>query len=296
MTPHLNAPGASAPNVGLLGPQAAVFAPLCERAGGRAAILPVSVGNAPLAAHHADLLILACPARDLRALIQRVEPGPATRLLLACRGLEPGTGLRPSEIVLQESACLQIGALAGPVVAGEVARGQPVAAVVASPWPEIQRLTLAALHSPACRIYPVPHLMEAELASALARVLSAALGLADALDLGAAARALVIVRGGAEGARLARRVGGDPQVFAGLSGIGDVAAAAMLPEHPDRLLGRQIAAGIPSPELADACAALLQREADMPITDGVARLAQGEATAAEVVAGLLGRQGRAEAG
>ena len=286
----------SAPNVGLIGPHAAVFAPLCERAGGRAAILPTAVGNASLAAQHADLLIVACPARELRALLQRIEPGPAARLLLACRGLEPGTGLRPSEVVLQESACLRIGALAGPVVAGEVARGQPVAAVVASPWPEIQRAALAALHSPACRIYPSPHLMEVELAAALARILSAALGLADALGLGAAARALVIVRGGAEGARLARRVGGDPQVFAGLAGIGDVAAAAMLADHPDRLLGQQIAAGSASPELEESCDALLQQEPDMPITAGVRLLARGEATAAEVVAGLLGRQGRAEAG
>ncbi len=281
-------------NVGIVGAQAAMYATLCSRAGSRPAILPASVDNAPLAVEHSDLLILACPVQDLRPLLRRIRPGPSTLLLLACRGLEPGSGLRPSEIVGGESACLRIGALAGPLIDAEIARGQPVAAVAASPWPEVQQRAMAALHSPACRIYGSPHLMEVELASAQARILAAALGLAEALGLGAAARAIVISRGAAEGARLARRLGGDPSVFAGLAGIGELVAAATLPDHPDRAAGRALAAGERSEALADACAALLRHEADLPITEGIRALALQQVPPLELIAQLMGRQGRAE--
>ncbi|MDP2305643.1 MAG: NAD(P)-binding domain-containing protein [Pseudomonadota bacterium] len=245
-------------------------------------------------ARSTDLLLLAMAPDHFRGIVRELVPGPASRAVVATRGLEPGTGKRLSEILVEESACLRVGALAGPILPGEVRRNSPCAAVVASPFTEVTRAASQALHSSACRIYSSQDLPGVELAGALVEVLAMALGIARGLGLGVGAQALIVTRGVAEGSRLARMGGGDPRTFSGLAGVGELVASAALPDHPGFVRGLALARGEADPAAAALCQALLGRVGDLPITQAVGALAAGKARAAEVITGLMTRDNREE--
>ncbi len=267
---------------------------LAERAGNNAVLLPTEVEGAPLAVAHSDLVLLATSPELLRPLVRALRPGPGSVVVVAGRGLDPESGRRLSEIVPLESACLRVGALGGPLLPAELRQGSPGACVVASAFEEVNQRTVKALHSPLFRVYPSRDLADVELAGALVLVLSAALGVARGMGLGVGTQAVLVTRGIAEGARLARRTGGDPSTFSGLAGVGELVAASSLPDHPGQSRGRALASGGQDLPLAALCDALLSRERDLPITAGIRLLAQGKISAAQLLHGLTERQGRAE--
>ena len=51
----------------------------------------------------ADVEIWVVPVSELAREVAERRPGPADRVVLATRGLEPGTGRRPSDLVLAGS-------------------------------------------------------------------------------------------------------------------------------------------------------------------------------------------------
>lgn len=235
----------------------------------------------------ADIEIWVVPVSELAREVAERRPGPADRVVLATRGLEPGTGRRPSDLVLAGSACLRVGALAGPLLPGEVRRRSPCAAVIASPFAEVTTLATAALRSPFCRAYASPDLAGVELASALVDVFAVALGAARGLGLGTGAEALLVARSAVEGARLARRIGGEARTFSGLAGVGDLVACAASHEHPGHGRGLALARGEKLPEVAAMAEGLLRHAPGLPIVGGVRRVARGELSAATMLGALM---------
>ncbi len=232
----------------------------------------VKAAGAEVVDAEADVELWVAPIGALRALARERAPGPGARIVLATRGLESGTGLRPSQIVLEETAALRIGALGGPALRTDA----PCAAVVASPFQEVTAVATGALRSPRCRVYASPDLVGVELAAALVDVFAVALGAAKGLGLGGAAEALLVARAAVEGGRLAGRIGGDARTFSGLAGVGELVACAASPDHPGLRRGLALARGEPQPEVAELCAALLSHAPSLPIVGAVRRVAQGE--------------------
>lgn len=251
------------------------------------------VGLAEVAARSDVVLVDVAPAR-LPGLVRAMAPGPAARVVMVSRGLEVPGGRRLSEIVAAESACLRVGALAGPIVAAEVRRKSPCAAVAASRFTEVAQAVGDALHSSMCRVYHSEDLAGVELAGALVEVVAAALGASRGLGMGIGLQALVVTRGIAEGARLCARAGGDPRTFSGLAGSGELVACLGLPDHPAQVRGLALARGEKDPELAALCEGLLARCRDLPITQGVLAVSLGHAKVADAMALLLGREQREE--
>lgn len=235
----------------------------------------------------ADVELWVVPASELARVVEARRPGPADRIVLATRGLEPGTGRRGSEVVLAGSACLRVGALGGPLLPGEVRRQSPCAAVIASPFTELTALATAALRSPLCRAYASPDLVGVELASALVDVFAVALGAARGLGLGTGAEALLVARAAVEGARLAGRIGGEARTFSGLAGVGDLVACAASQEHPGHGRGLALARGERLPDVAAMAEALLRHAPGLPIVGGVRRVASGEVTAGDMLGALM---------
>lgn len=267
---------------------------LAQAAGNAASILPDEIDGIELAVRNSDLMIFACQPEELRTRLRRLRPGPANRVLLAMRGLDPESGKRFSEVVLEQTACLRVGALGGPLIPSEVRRGSPSAAVAASPFREVGDAAVQALHSHACRIYPSLDLADVEFAGALVEVLTTAIGVARGLGLGVGTQAIIVARGIAEGARLARKIGGDPATFSGLAGVGELVACASLPDHPANIRGLALARGEADPRMAVLCEALLARCPDLPITGGIRQLARGKIRATDLLSGLMEREVRAE--
>jgi glycerol-3-phosphate dehydrogenase (NAD(P)+) len=256
--------------------------------------------NLPAVVAESDLVLYATPPEELKEAILASRPGPGSRVLIATRGLEPESGGWLSQLVLSQSACLRVGAVAGPALAAEVLARRPSALVVASAYDEVARLGQAALHSPICRVYTSGDLRGVELAGAMVQVLAAVIGMVDQLQLGVGAQSIVVTRGLAEATRLGMALHADSATFAGLAGVGDLVATGNHPEHPTRAIGARLAreGGQDAALVAHARALLrlsIRHKVELPITTAVAAIAEGRMKPMLAMDALMRRGARAEA-
>jgi len=268
-------------------------------------------GVAPLAAGN-DLAIIATPMAGLRGLLEqlRAHPGPVAWL---CKGFEApvsGTdGLLGHEIKAQVAPQLKGGVLSGPSFALEVARGQPTALVAASEDAAVRDALVAAFHHGNLRIYANDDLVGVEVGGAVKNVLAIATGLCDGLKLGLNARAALITRGLAEMTRLGVALGARADTFMGLSGLGDLVLTATGDLSRNRQVGLLLAQGQSLSQAVASlghvaegvyCARTVVGRArhlglDMPISQAVVALLDGNLKPAEAVAELMGRGPAVEA-
>jgi hypothetical protein len=147
-----------------------------------------------------------------------------------------------------------------------------------------------------------------ELGGAMKNVLAIAAGVCDGLQLGANARAALLTRGLAEMSRLGLALGAQPQTFLGLATLGDLILTATGDLSRNRRVGLGLAKGQTLEQLVKGLGhvaegvptapALLglaqQHRVDVPITESVCRLLQGEWSAQEAIAQLMSREPRDE--
>jgi len=275
--------------------------------------IPDAVRIEPDLAHAlrgADLLVVATATAGLRDTARRIaalNPGPS--LLWACKGFEQPTRRLPHEVVEETlPGAKRMGALSGPSFALEVARGLPTALVLASRDAAFAAEAAASLNSPRLRIYSSPDLVGVELGGAVKNVIAIAAGIADGLALGRNARAALITRGLAEIARLGAALGGAPETFMGLAGLGDLVLTCTGDLSRNREVGLRLAGGTPLERIlgelghvaegvhsAPAVLALArERGIEMPITEAVCAVLFEGAPPLAAVQRLLSREPRAE--
>ncbi|MDO5290614.1 MAG: NAD(P)H-dependent glycerol-3-phosphate dehydrogenase [Pseudomonadota bacterium] len=267
----------------------------------------------------ADLVIIGTPVAGLRATLALLaQPLHGARVPVAwlCKGFEPAQdpgaphpfGLMPHEIQRQVAPGLLAGALSGPSFAQEVAHGQPTALVAASAHAAVRDALQAAFHGPTLRVYGNDDLTGVEVGGAVKNVLAIATGLADGLNLGLNARAALITRGLAETARLGVALGARAETFTGLSGMGDLVLTATGDLSRNRQVGLLMAGGKTLQEAVQSLGhvaegvysarTVWQRArhlgVDMPITECVVALLDGQLKPVEAVAALMGRDPKGE--
>ena len=125
-------------------------------------------------------------------------------------------------LIERESAVRRIGVLAGPLLVSSLRQGRPTAAVIASRHPEVMEEFAEVLSTPRLRVYRSRDPVGVELSASLADLAVLGCAMADALALGGAARAVVVVRAVRELGRLVQAAGGDPVTATGLAGLGDI--------------------------------------------------------------------------
>ena len=269
-----------------------------------AAISPLA--DLDTARHGAQLLIAAVPSNALRALLVALRERPAaTPLVWLCKGLESGSRKLPHAVLAETWPRHPPAAvLSGPSFAREVALGLPAALTVASEDAEFAREVAHWLHDPMLRLYSSNDVIGVELGGAAKNVIAIAAGIADGLGFGLNARAALITRGLAELTRLGLALGGRPETFTGLSGMGDLILTCTGDLSRNRQLGLRLAAGeslegalrqlghVAEGATTAVEMALLAREQDveMPITEAVAAILKQELPPREAVAGLLERE------
>ncbi|NUU03753.1 NAD(P)H-dependent glycerol-3-phosphate dehydrogenase [Herbaspirillum robiniae] len=256
-----------------------------------------------------SLLIAASSVSGLRDLAGHLKAYPIPNLVWLCKGLEEGTRLLPHQIVQQVlGAELPAGALSGPSFAQEVARGLPCALTIAGADATLCERVVAAVHGNNIRIYSSDDLVGVEIGGAVKNILAIATGVADGLQLGLNARAALITRGLAEITRLGVALGGRPETFMGLSGVGDL----ILTCTGDLSRNRRVGLGLAKNKKLDDIVAELghvaegvrcakavrelaqEKGIDMPITDAVAAALFEGVTVQEMVSRLLSRDPREE--
>lgn len=171
-----------------------------------------------------EIIFVVVPTQFLRSTIKRFSSSISSSAIVvsACKGIEEKTLQLPSEIIKEEIGCKMICALSGPNLSSEIARGLPAATTVASTDEAAAKKVQSVLMVDRFRVYTNKDMVGVQLGGALKNVIAIAAGIVDGLNLGDNAKAGLLVRGLAEISRLGVAMGGRPETFAGLSGVGDL--------------------------------------------------------------------------
>ena len=127
--------------------------------------------------------------------------------------------------------------LSGPSFANEVMRGLPTAVTVGYKGKSVMQFFKSHIHQANFRTYPTEDYIGVEVGGALKNVIAIGVGIVDGLELGANARAALIVRGLNEIRTYGMSRGGESVTFSGLSGLGDLVLTATDNQSRNRKLG-----------------------------------------------------------
>ena len=267
----------------------------------------------------ADLVVLASPMSALRDMLLATAPLLGDRpLAWLCKGFEAvqpsianpheAFGLLAHEVQHQVAPLMKAGMLSGPSFAQEVAARQPAALVAASGHAAVRDALVQAFHGDNLRVYANEDMVGVEVGGAVKNVMAIATGLCDGLQLGMNARAALITRGLSEITRLGLAMGAKADTFMGLSGLGDLVLTATGDLSRNRQVGLALAQGKSLDQVLQALGhvaegvysahTVLQRAqhvgVDMPITQAVVSVLQGQTSPQQAVAALMGRGAKGE--
>jgi glycerol-3-phosphate dehydrogenase (NAD(P)+) len=215
----------------------------------------------PLLATSCNLLFPVVPSQNFKAMIRELAPylkpdhimihgtkGLAVRKKgeksLAKYGMLQKEHVQTmSELIRKESVVVRIGALAGPNLSKEMAKGLPAAAVLASHFDEVIHEGQEALKSNRFHVYGGYDIIGIELAGVLKNILAIGSGVISGLGFGENARAMLITKGLAEIIYVAKAMGADVASFLGLAGVGDIIATCSSPTSRNYTVGYRLAKG-----------------------------------------------------
>ncbi len=158
------------------------------------------------------------------ARLQSVQLLTDTIIVSATKGLDSTTQFTASQLWQAAYPNHPIVVLSGPNLSEEIQAGLPAATVVASHDRAAAAAVQAALSSDRFRVYTNADPFGTELGGTLKNVIAIAAGVCDGLNLGTNARSGLITRALAEIIRVGTQLGGKPETFFGLSGLGDLLA------------------------------------------------------------------------
>lgn len=201
----------------------------------------------------ADVLVMGVPSQSFRSVLQEVAEHlrPWIPVVSLVKGLEQGSRLRMTEIVDAVLPGHPAGVLAGPNIAKEIVQGFAAAATIAMPDHKTAEMLQDLFRTPRFRVYTSSDVIGVEVAGALKNVFAIATGIGDGFDAGDNTRAMVITRSLRELAKLGSAIGGQPETFAGLAGMGDLIATCTSPHSRNRRVGLGLALGKPLEQIAE---------------------------------------------
>ncbi len=260
----------------------------------------------------ADLVVLAVPAQSLRENLAAWAPvlPPGALLVSLMKGIELGTGYRMSEVIGQVAGAPadRIAVVSGPNLAGEIARREHAATVVACTDLDAAQQLQRACHAGYFRPYTNLDVVGCELGGAVKNVIALAVGIAVGMGLGDNTRALLITRGLAETARLGAALGADQYTFAGLAGMGDLVATCSSPLSRNRTFGENLGRGMALDEViastrqtvegvksSESVLQLARRHGvEMPITEVMVAVLQDDLDVGQAAVLLASRSAKPE--
>lgn len=258
----------------------------------------------------ADVLIMGVASPGFRDTLDALAANvpKAVPIVSLAKGLDRETGRRMTELISDTFPENPVGVLTGPNLAKEILAGQAAASVIAFEDPTVAMDLQQVFATQLFRVYTNPDLIGCELGGALKNVIAVAAGMGDGLGAGDNTRAAVITRGLAELTRLGVAMGGRPETFGGLAGMGDLIATCISTQSRNRSVGEQLGKGRGLQDIIDEMqqvaegiksapvVARLGREHDveLPICEEVRAVVEDGRTAEEVYRGLLHRPQQGE--
>jgi glycerol-3-phosphate dehydrogenase (NAD(P)+) len=258
----------------------------------------------------ADVVVMGVPAQSFRGVMEdaRRHIRPWVPIVSLSKGLEQGTKKRMTEVIEEVMPGHPAGVLTGPNLAREILAGQAAASVIAMVDNTIALALQQVFNTGLFRVYTNDDVVGCELGGALKNVIAIAAGMGDGAGAGDNTRAAVITRGLAELTRLGVAMGGRPQTFAGLAGMGDLVATCISSLSRNRHVGFQLGQGKTLKEIIEAMSMVAEGVktvdvvmelakdygVEMPISYEVHKVIHEGNTVRDAFKGLLRQQSGAE--
>lgn len=257
-----------------------------------------------------DVLVVGVPSHGFREALENIRDfvRPWVPIISLSKGLERGTSLRMTQIIEEVLPGHPVGVLSGPNLAREIMAGFAAASVIAVSDEIICKSLQKLFSSGLFRVYTNTDVVGCELGGVLKNVTAIAAGMGDGQGAGDNTRAAVISRGLAENTRLGVAMGGRPETFAGLAGLGDLVATCTSAQSRNRQVGVElgkgrhideiiagmfmVAEGVKSAPVVMQLAE--QYGIEMPLAHEVLEVVQGRSTAIKAFRGLLRTSAGAE--
>jgi len=193
-----------------------------------------------------DVLLICVPSHAFKDILIKLKPhlSNEVKIAWATKGFNADDGSLLHEVVAdifgtQTPAAI----LSGPTFAREVAADLPTAITIAANQPDFARQLADRLHGGRFRTYTSSDVIGVEVGGAVKNVLAIAAGIADGLGFGANTRAALITRGLTEIIRLGVKLGGKPDTFMGLAGLGDLLLTCTDNQSRNRRFGLALGLG-----------------------------------------------------
>jgi glycerol-3-phosphate dehydrogenase (NAD(P)+) len=251
----------------------------------------------------ADVLVVGIPSHAFREVLMEALAyvRPWVPVVSLTKGIERDSRLRMTQVIEALMPGHPAAALTGPNLAKEIMAGYAAASVVATTDVALGRALQDVLRRGLFRVYVNDDVAGCELGGALKNVIAIAAGMAEGLSTGDNTKSAVVTRGLAELTRLGIALGGRPETFSGLAGLGDLMATCYSQQSRNRHVGEQlgkgrkiddilagmtnVAEGVKTAPVVMSLAA--QKGIDLPICRAVYEVLAGEITAVDAFNGLL---------
>lgn len=257
-----------------------------------------------------ELLVMAVPSPFIRSTAKSAAPFVSDGQIIVnvAKGIEEDTLKRLSEVISEEIPNARVAVLSGPSHAEEVGKSMPTTVVVGAHDEELAKKVQDVFMNDFFRVYTSPDMVGIELGGALKNVIALAAGIADGLGCGDNTKAALITRGIFEIKNLGIKMGGNPETFSGLSGIGDLIVTCASVHSRNRKAGFLIGQGKTYSEAMDevkmvvegvysakAARALAEKyNVSMPIVEAVNRVLFEDYPARKALNKLLTRDRKDE--
>jgi glycerol-3-phosphate dehydrogenase (NAD(P)+) len=250
----------------------------------------------------ADEVIVAVPSHAFTEVINQFPKAPKALSWLT-KGIDSDTQVLLSDCVVDLWGPIPIAVISGPSFALEVAKSLPTAVVVAGKDDKHLTKVRNLLHHRHFRVYKSFDPIGVQICGAVKNVLAIACGISDGMNYGANAKAALITRGIAEMARLGMTMGAEQDTFMGLAGVGDLVLTCTDNQSRNRRFGLQLGTGAGLDEAeatigqvvegkhnaAQVASLANQHKIEMPITEEVHEIIQGNITAKKAAENLMHR-------
>ena len=249
-----------------------------------------------------DMLVLAVPSAFARSTAKNMAKYCRYGQLIVSvvKGIE--------EEIKEEIPHCEAAVLCGPTHAEEVGAGLPTAIVAGASRREVAEYIQSVFMGTNFRVYTSPDMLGMQVGAALKNVIALAAGCADGLGCGDNTKAALITRGIAEISQIGTKMGGKPETFSGLTGIGDLIVTCASMHSRNRRAGILIGQGMTADEAmkevkqvvegvysAKAALQLADKyDVEAPIIRTVSRVLFGNEAPGQAVEDLMLREGRIE--
>lgn len=196
---------------------------------------------------NSEVLFFVVPSQFFRSIatsLQGEMTSTRVPIMVSCtKGMEHSSGKLMSDILVEVIPTAPLAVLSGPNLAGDIARGLPAAGVLGGTDSSNLILLQSLFQQTHYRLYTSSDVAGIQLGGALKNIFAIASGVSDGLAMGENARAGLVTRALAEMTRLGVAMGGRPQTFSGLSGIGDLMATCFSRHSRNHQFGHELAQG-----------------------------------------------------